>query len=221
MSRSLRSSLEVELGLEVFSFFGTTETGSFGAECNAHCGTHIYNDAVIPTLISPIETPDAIEGEVAWTTLHFFGQPLIKYVTGDYIRISKNRCPCGLSFPLMTAIRRTEDQFILFGQKYRYDAFHETLAEELGNVPWLEIELNSNSTYDVVTFALPIEFAASDPAVRRAILRTDDLHEFVTTQHLSLRTVYRNRPSSTRKVRRVRDLRQSASGVGCGDWSSS
>ncbi len=125
MSQSFRNTLTKELGVELFSFFGSTEIGSMAGECPEHAGVHLYNDQVIPTIFDPVETEDSISGQVAWTTLHFQDQPLVKHSTHDYISVSKQPCPCGLDYPLMKSVSRIEDQFVIYGHKFKYDVFRD------------------------------------------------------------------------------------------------
>lgn len=104
MNAELRHALSEGIGLEVFSFYGSTEIGSMAGECQKHEGVHLFNDAVVPTLIDPVEDADFLSAQVAWTTLHFTDQPLIKYVNGDIVSIRKTLCSCGSNDPLMTRV---------------------------------------------------------------------------------------------------------------------
>jgi phenylacetate-CoA ligase len=50
--------------------------------------------------------PDEYIAEVIGTSLHNLSMPLIRYRTGDYVRLKKNprQCPCGRGFPTVEAI---------------------------------------------------------------------------------------------------------------------
>lgn len=178
MSSSLRKKLTRDFGMEVFSFYGSTETGSMAGECRRHEGVHLYNDAVIPTLLDPSETCDIVSGEVVWTTPFFRDQPLIKYATRDFVRVRKTRCSCSLPYPLMVDIRRTAEQFIMYGHKFMYEAFEKALEGEVGQIDFLQIRLRRATGEDEVTFVLPEHLARQKDAVLETIMRTDDIDYF-------------------------------------------
>lgn len=208
MSQALRRRLSSELGLEVFSFYGSTEIGSMAGECRAHNGIHLYNDVVIPTIVNAIETGDEVTGEVVWTTPEFLDQPLIKFATRDYVTIAKSPCPCGLAYPLMTSIRRTAEQFTVYGHKFMYEAFERGLTEEVGELEFLQIRLQELGTREEIIFILPDELRPRAPAIQERIAATDEMeyftrHGFVQC-HLEFRAMKTFRE---RKLARIVDRR--------------
>lgn len=210
MSESFRRTLINELGVEVFSFFGSTEIGSVGGECTEHIGVHLYNDKVIPTIISPIETDTSISGEVVWTTLHFQDQPLIKYATRDSVCLSKIPCKCGQAFPLMESVCRTEEQFVVYGHKFKYEAFHQAIEQQHGPLEFLFVEIGSTGSRDQVKFVLPERFAEYEERIIGTIRNTQDMGYFTGMNFLYCCLEFRSTGSFVqRKCRRVLDRRGS------------
>jgi phenylacetate-CoA ligase len=91
-------------GARVFDHHGMTETGPITYECPAHpCRLHVIHWAYLAEVIDP-ETSRPVEaggtGELIITTLKRTGSPLIRYRTGDSVRLAPHHgaggpCECG------------------------------------------------------------------------------------------------------------------------------
>ena len=165
--------------LEIYSFYGSTEIGSMAGECQKHEGIHVFNDAVVPTLIDPVEQGNNWVGQVAWTTLHFSDQPLIKYVNGDIVATRKDSCSCGYGSPLMTSVSRKDDIFVIYGQKFRYEDFLQAITKEFGPIDILKLIITSGSKCDKVVFQVPRDLAKERAAIVRAIASVEDFAYFL------------------------------------------
>ncbi len=114
--KSLNSQLAESLACQVFSHYGTVETGlGGGVDCEAHCGMHLREADLLFEIIDPhTTTPLAIGqwGEIVVTTITRNGMPLIRYRTGDHGRLLPGPCPCGSN------IRRLDRVFGRIGQVY-------------------------------------------------------------------------------------------------------
>jgi phenylacetate-CoA ligase len=109
-----RQQLEQAWNAEVFDRYASTEAGAIAGECPTHPGgLHLLDNELIGEVIDP-ETAkllaDGAEGELVLTHLSRLGQPLIRYRTGDIVRLLRNhRCVCGNRGPLlMGGVRRRE-----------------------------------------------------------------------------------------------------------------
>jgi len=134
---SLSSQLAKLLACEIFSHYGTVETGlGGGVDCGAHCGLHVRETDLLFEIIDPKTTnPLAIGqwGEIVVTTITRTGMPLIRYRTGDRGRLLPDPCPCG------SHIRRLDRVFGRLGQ-----------VHTLGNGQQLALQ-----TLDELLFPLP------------------------------------------------------------------
>ncbi len=96
---SLRVELTALLDCEIFTHYGTVETGlGGGVDCAAHCGAHLREADLLFEIIDPhAATPlaDGQWGEIVCTTLTRTGMPLIRYRTGDHGRLLPGTCFCG------------------------------------------------------------------------------------------------------------------------------
>jgi phenylacetate-CoA ligase len=101
-SPRLRGSLEELWMAECFDRYGLTEAGSVASECTAHSGgLHLLDDEFVAEAID-LDTcqpaPDGEPGELALTNLGRVAQPIIRYRTGDIVRLVRQRqCSCGRS----------------------------------------------------------------------------------------------------------------------------
>ncbi len=91
---------------EIFDRYGMTEAGSIAGECLAHPGgLHLLDGEFIAEVLEPSsETPmpDGETGELVLTHLGRVGSPLVRYRTGDAVRVVRNhRCDCGATGTLL------------------------------------------------------------------------------------------------------------------------
>jgi phenylacetate-CoA ligase len=83
----------------VFDHHGMTEMGPVSFECiEAPGGVHVNEAEFIPEVIDPATgqpVPDGTQGELVLTNLGRTASPLIRYRTGDQVRLTRQRCACG------------------------------------------------------------------------------------------------------------------------------
>jgi len=84
-------------GLPVYDSYGLREAGLVGHECR-HATMHTMDEQVILETVDPQTLrPTDGEGELVVTSLISRVMPVIRYRTGDIVRLSRAACPCGLS----------------------------------------------------------------------------------------------------------------------------
>ena len=96
----LRPQLEELWGAECFDRYGLTEAGSVACECSEHLGgMHVLESEFLVEVIDPATTNPANDGEpgeLVLTNLGRFARPIIRYRTGDCVRLLRqHRCRCG------------------------------------------------------------------------------------------------------------------------------
>jgi phenylacetate-CoA ligase len=79
---------------EVYEFYGLTEMGMVGIECERHNGLHMSEDTLLA------EFPDLEAGQqssrLVLTNLNLYSMPLIRYATGDVVTLHPaGPCACG------------------------------------------------------------------------------------------------------------------------------
>ncbi|MBT3378625.1 MAG: phenylacetate--CoA ligase family protein [Lentisphaerae bacterium] len=169
----LKREIQEAWGCGVYSFYGTTEIGGMGGECDCANGCHFDPEQICPTLQEARPLGDGIyEGEVFLTTLHLHHQAMVKYQVGDVARLDDTPCPCGDPLPRLSFVERTNDSFILTGDKFRYAAILEGLKAVVPAVRFMSIGLEDASEErgnTLMTVSLPEELHGQADKIMEAL----------------------------------------------------
>lgn len=97
----VRRFVEEEFQCPVFDRYGLEEFGTVGMECAQHDGFHINAESLIVEVVDDAGTPlpDGMQGRILITDLYNFEMPFVRYDTGDYGRMDREECACGLETP--------------------------------------------------------------------------------------------------------------------------
>lgn len=121
-SESMRQSIQEKFGIKVCDIYGLSEITGPGVsfECwEEQNGLHINEDFFYPEIIDP-ETGDILpagsQGELVFTTINKYGQPLLRYRTRDISSLSYETCSCGRTLVKMARVTgRSDDMLIIRG----------------------------------------------------------------------------------------------------------
>ncbi|HEX7263518.1 MAG TPA: phenylacetate--CoA ligase family protein [Candidatus Dormibacteraeota bacterium] len=111
-----RAAIEEAYGATCFDHTGMTELGPTGFSCSQRDGIHLIESEFIFEVLDADGHP-SIEGELVATNLGRWGMPLIRYRTGDRVRVSRERCSCGSPFVKLLGgiLGRVDDMFTVRG----------------------------------------------------------------------------------------------------------
>ena len=114
---STRARLEQSWGMEVFDHPGMTEVGAWGFECTEHAGVHLNEGEFFFEVIDPETGQHGDTGELVITNLGRLANPAIRYRTGDRVRLIREVCGCGRTFPRLEGgvVGRIDDMLIVRG----------------------------------------------------------------------------------------------------------
>jgi phenylacetate-CoA ligase len=105
-------------GARVVELYGSTETMLLGTSCRAgrlHLeSTLVLGEVLDGATLTPV-APGAV-GRLVVTTLALEGSPLVRYDTGDVVRLEADDCPCGDPRPPLTVLGRGQDVVELAGR---------------------------------------------------------------------------------------------------------
>jgi len=116
-----RRAIESAWGARLFDHTGMTELGPMSFECEPNpLGVHVIETEYIAEVIDPLSgraVPDGQVGELVVTNLGRVGSPLIRYRTGDQVRLTRGRCACGRCFARLEGgiLGRVDEMFIVRG----------------------------------------------------------------------------------------------------------
>jgi phenylacetate-CoA ligase len=114
---SVRARIEAGWGARAFDHAGMTEMGAYGYECEAQAGLHVNESEFVAEVIDPATGAPAREGELVLTNLGRLGSPLVRYRTGDRVRLATTPCACGRTFTRLEGgiLGRLDDMLIVRG----------------------------------------------------------------------------------------------------------
>ncbi len=112
-----KARIEETWGAKLFDHTGATEIGAHGLTCLEQCGVHLNEGEFLIEVIDPLTLKPAEEGELVITNLDRIGSPVLRYRTGDHVRINRDRCECGRTFIRMDGgiIGRIDEMLIVRG----------------------------------------------------------------------------------------------------------
>jgi phenylacetate-CoA ligase len=157
-----------------------TEAGPIGFECRqAPLGMHVMENEFIAEVIDPATgraAPEGQAGELVLTNLGRWGSPLIRYRTGDQVRLARGRCACGRTLARMEGgiIGRIDDMICVRGTNVfpasieaivrRFDAVEEfrAVVDSSGVLPCLRIEIEPARGADGELLAASVSRAVAD-----------------------------------------------------------
>ncbi len=121
-TEGMRKQIEKEWDIVAIDIYGLSEIIGPGVaiECEGKDGLHVWADHFLPEVINP-ETGEVLdegeEGELVLTTLTKEALPMIRYRTGDIVKLTNSECPhCKRTMPRISKIKgRIDDMLIIRG----------------------------------------------------------------------------------------------------------
>ncbi len=156
---STRAQMESAWGARVFDHSGMTEIGSCTFEClEAPGGLHLIESEFIPEVINPQSgeiVADGTVGELVLTNLGRIGSPLIRYRTGDQVRMLRARCACGRWFARFEGgiLGRTDDMLLIRGN----NVFPSAIEEIIRSFPVVEFRATARQAPAMTELKIEIE----------------------------------------------------------------
>jgi phenylacetate-CoA ligase len=194
-----RAAIEEAYGATCFDHTGMTELGPTGFSCSQRDGIHLIESEFIFEVLDQEGRP-ADEGELVATNLGRWGMPLIRYRTGDRVRVSREPCGCGSPFiKVIGGIQgRVDDMFTVRGVNL-YPSQVEDIVRRHPEVAEFVLERRRERQMDEVS--LLIEPAGEDFSTERL---EADLRQALGVR-LDCRVVERGTlPRSELKAKRIR-----------------
>jgi phenylacetate-CoA ligase len=134
---ALRRRIEQDWGARVVEIYGSNETMLMGVGCKRG-RLHLCEELLELEVLDPRSNAPVAPGEIGVltvTSLVHQVMPLVRYSTGDLVRLDREPCPCGRPGPTAQVLGRAEET-IRYGERSAFaydvvDAAYE-IAERLG-----------------------------------------------------------------------------------------
>ena len=165
----IRSRIEDAFAADVTEAMGLGDiTPSLFGECPAKNGMHFGGDGLVwPELVDqsghPLEIEAGAEGELVYTHLQREAMPLVRFRSGDYIKILTTNCPCGRTSFTIRISGRIDDMFIVRGVNVYPSAVQAIVAGFMPEVTG-RMRVVLEETGIAVAPPVPIEVEISDGA---------------------------------------------------------
>ena len=167
---AVRARIEAAWRARAFDHAGMTEMGAYGYECAAQAGLHVNESEFIAEVVDPTTDRPAREGELVLTNLGRLGSPVIRYRTGDRVRLAEARCGCGRTFRRLEGgiLGRLDDMLILRGVNV-FPSAVEGIVRRFAAVEEFQIEVFRDGELDEARIL--VEIGAANVAETCAALQ--------------------------------------------------
>ena len=154
-----RLKIERAWNARVFDHTGMTEIGPLGFECLENpADVHLAESECIAEVIDPVTLKPVAEGEAGELVITNLGRPsgpVIRYRTGDQVRLGYGQCACGRWFARMLGgiLGRIDDMFIVRGNNV-FPAAVEAVIRRFDEVAEFSVEVYQNGSLAQVALKL-------------------------------------------------------------------
>lgn len=116
--------------IQLFSTYASTEMSTAFTECEFGQGGHLHPELIIAEVVDHENNPvaEGETGELTVTPLGIEGLPLLRFKTGDLVKIHTDRCSCGRNTPRIgPVLGRTGHMIKYKGTTIYPPAMHDAL----------------------------------------------------------------------------------------------
>jgi phenylacetate-CoA ligase len=172
-----RQRIEAAWGARVFDHSGMTEIGAATFECSENPGTGVHVieseficESIDPSSGAPVE--DGEIGELVLTNLGRVGSPLLRYRTGDRVRLTRRPCPCGRSYARLEGgiLGRSDDMFIVRGNNV-FPTAVESVLRSIAEVAEFRMTVGENGSLSQVKVEVEPAAGSDEPALAERVAR--------------------------------------------------
>ena len=114
---ALRRAIETDLSARVVEIYGSNETLLLGVGC-PEARLHLCSDLIHPEVLDPVSYLPVAAGQcgvLTVTSLCHEVMPLVRYCTGDLVRVFAEPCSCGRSGPVAEVLGRYDERIEIAG----------------------------------------------------------------------------------------------------------
>lgn len=169
-------------GIEPNDFYGSMEFGWIAWQCQERSGYHINSDCVIAECLKdgkPVAPGE--EGELVITNLHSDAAPLIRYVTGDTVSFTTEKCKCGRTLPRIASVNGRLADCISLKDGRKLSPYVVTCAvEDVPGVRQFQVIQDKDGTINVNL--LESRYEVDESRVRNAVEKALGSQEKIIVQ---------------------------------------
>lgn len=205
---STKKRIETLWGAKCYDHAGATEVGAWGFECLEQSGLHINEGEFIAEVVDPETGKPTEDGELVITNLGRVGMPIIRYRTGDRVKLLKKSCVCGRTFHRFEGgvIGRVDDTLVIRGINVFPSAI-ENIVRRFAEVGEFAVDVYRRGELDELE--IRVEIKGSDPdTVAAGVSR--EIHNSLGLRAPVKPVPYGTLPTFDLKAKRINDHRKKA-----------
>jgi len=179
--------------IKLFSTYASTEMSTAFTECENGIGGHHHPELIIVEVLDDENKPvkEGESGELTITTIGVEAMPLIRFKTGDIVKLHTNSCACGRNTLRVGPVVGRKQQMIKYKGTTLYPPAMNDVLNDFGNIDNYLIQIYTN---DLGTDEIVIKIAVNSPTEEfltevkdhfRAKLRVTPKIEFVSKEILN------------------------------------
>ena len=179
--------------IKLFSTYASTEMSTAFTECEHGVGGHQHPELIIVEVLDDENKPvkEGESGELTITTIGVEAMPLIRFKTGDIVKLHTNPCACGRNTLRVGPVLGRKQQMIKYKGTTLYPPAMNDVLNDFGTIDNYLIQIYTN---DLGTDEIVIKIAVNSPTEEfltevkdhfRAKLRVTPKIEFVSKEVLN------------------------------------
>jgi phenylacetate-CoA ligase len=174
---SLGKRIIEQLPVQLFSTYASTEMQTAFTECVAGCGGHYVTDMLYAEILNEEgqEVEEGAYGELVISTLGIEAMPLIRYRTGDIVRMDSTPCACGRKSPRLSPVLGRKNQMIKYKGTTLYPPLLHHVLHDVDNVIDYLVEVRQN------------ELAQDEVTLHLSVKQQDDIQQEALKEYLKAR----------------------------------
>jgi len=166
---STKKIIEECLDCQIYDQYGCSEIGPISFTCQRG-NNHLFSDSVFVEVIPAKDIGRDDIGRVVATDLNNKVMPFVKYFTGDFAYIIKNKeCSCGLNTPLIGKILGREDEMIDYEGKVVFPLEIDSLFYDLSSILIYQVKFKDNQFFIKLVPFSKIKKSDLDKIIKRFI----------------------------------------------------
>lgn len=155
----LASSIQQRWPLKIISTYASTEMQTAFTECGAGRGLHLQESLLFAEVLDEQgrDVPEGEEGQLVFTHYGVQGMPLLRYGSGDIVRVWYSPCTCGLNSLRIGPVKGRLQQRLKFNGTTVYPSQYVQLLNNLGLSQNFQLVLTIRDGHDVLELHLSDE----------------------------------------------------------------
>lgn len=149
--------------IKLYSTYASTEMSTAFTECEYGIGGHHHPELIIVEILDDENKPvkEGESGELTITTLGVEAMPLIRFKTGDIVKLHSNSCSCGRNTLRVGPVLGRKQQMIKYKGTTLYPPAMNDVLNDFTNIDNYLIQIYTN---DLGTDEIVIKIAVNVPS---------------------------------------------------------